>query len=301
MKEVILITGANGMVAKQLSQVLKEKYTLRFLTRNKQAENHFEWDIAKKYIDDKAVQNVSHIIHLAGAGIADKNWTVQRKKEIISSRVQSAELILGSLKKQGLKVKSFISASGISYYGTETTNTIYDENSPLGKGFLAHVCKLWEGIADEFENSDIAQRVVKLRTGVVLGKDSEAIKKTVLPIKYYLGAVLGSGKQFMPWIHIDDLVKMFVFVLQNQDLKGIFNAVSPQEMNNKEFTFGIAKALKKPILFPFVPAFVLKIVFGELSQIILKGSRVSSKKIENEGFVFSYSNLELALAHIFKK
>lgn len=301
MKEIILITGANGMVAKELSQILEKTYTLRFLTRNKKAENHFEWDISKKYIDAQAVQNVSHIIHLAGAGVADKKWTSQRKQEIISSRVQSAELILESLKKQGLKVKSFISASGIAYYGTETSDTIYEENSPLGKEFLAHVCELWEGIADNFESSGIAQRVVKLRIGVVLSKNSEAIKKTALPIKYYLGAVLGSGKQFMPWIHLDDLVKMFVFSLQNQEIKGVYNAVAPTEMTNRDFTFGIAKALKKPILVPFVPSFVLKIAFGELSQIILEGSRASSKKIENAGFVFSYPNLEIALQDIFKK
>ena len=150
MKEIILITGANGMVAKKLSQVLEKKYTLRFLTRTKRAENHFEWDIKKKYIEDKALQNVSHVIHLAGTGVADKNWTPERKEEIISSRVQSAELILESLKKQNLKIKSFVSASGIAYYGTETTHTIYEENSPLGEGFLSHVCELWENVAKDF-------------------------------------------------------------------------------------------------------------------------------------------------------
>jgi uncharacterized protein (TIGR01777 family) len=301
MKEIVLITGANGMVAKKLSQILEKKYTLRFLTRTKRAENHFEWDIEKKYIDDKAVQNVSHVIHLAGAGVADKKWTAQRKEEIISSRVASAELILESLKKQDLKVKSFISASGIAYYGTETTNTIYKENSPLGEGFLSHVCELWESVADKFEKSGVAQRVIKFRIGVVVAKDSEAIKKTVQPINFHLGTVLGSGNQFMPWIHLDDLVQLFVFAIENQEIKGAYNAVAPEHISNEEFTFAIAKALKKTVVPFFVPSFLLKIAFGELSQMILEGSRASSEKIKNAGFVFSYSNLEMALNNIFEE
>ena len=163
------------------------------------------------------------------------------------------------------------------------------------------MCELWENVADKFEKSGVAQRVVKFRIGVVVAKYSEAIKKTVLPINFHVGTVLGRGDQFMPWIHLDDLVQLFVFALQNQELKGVYNAVSPAHATNKTFTFAIAKALKKTIIPFFVPSFVLKIAFGELSQIILEGSRVSSSKIKNAGFVFSYSNLETALNNIFEK
>ncbi len=300
MKEIVLITGAGGLIARELSKQLENKYTVRFLTRKKKHDHEFEWDLTKGTIDKKALEGVSHVIHLAGANISEKRWTDERKKELISSRIDSAGLILQSLKQKNIKLKSFISASGINYYGTETTEKIFTEEDGPGNDFLSEVVVQWEKAADQFKEQQLAERVVKLRTAVVLAEKDGALKKMLPTIKMGIGSPLGNGKQYMPWIHIKDICAMYEFALKNPEMNGAFNAVAPEHATNKELTEKIAQVLKKPLFMPNVPTFVLRLVFGELSDAVLKGSRASSGKILKAGFQFEFPDLKRALEDLLK-
>jgi len=301
MKEIVLITGAGGMIAKKLSKKLEKEYTVRFLTRKKKHDNDFEWDIKNGIIDESALDNVSHIIHLAGANISEKRWTKERKRELISSRVDSAGLLLKTVKKKKIKLKSFISASGINYYGTVTTEKIYSENDPPGNDFLSEVVVLWERAADDFKEQNLAERVVKIRTAVVLSREDGALKKMVPTIQYGIGSPLGSGKQYMPWIHIEDICSIYEASLKDPAIDGAYNAVSPQHTTNENLTRKIAEVLHKPLFMPHVPAFVLKLIFGELADALLEGSRASSQKIQETGFKFKFPDLKMALEDLLKE
>lgn len=289
------------MIAKELAKKIGRDYEIRFLTRHRRQENEYEWDIKKGTVDETAFDNVSHIIHLAGANISEKRWTPERKRELISSRVDSAELLRATLRKNKIKLKSFISASGINFYGTKTSEKIDVETDPPGNDFLSEVVVLWERAADDFKEQELAERVVKIRTAVVLSEKDGALKKMVPPIQYYIGSPLGNGKQYMPWIHIEDICSIYEFALKNSTIEGAYNAVSPQHATNKELTKKIAKVLGKPLWMPNVPGFVLKLIFGELASVILEGSRASSEKILNAGFHFKFPDLEKALRDLLKK
>ncbi|PWN61046.1 TIGR01777 family oxidoreductase [Chryseobacterium viscerum] len=301
MKEVVLITGASGMIAKELAKKIGKEYEIRFLTRKKKHDYDYEWDIRKGSMDESALDHVSHIIHLAGANISEKRWTTERKRELISSRVDSAELLRTTLRKKNIKLKSFISASGINFYGTETSEKIYTETDPRGNDFLSEVVVLWEKAADEFKEQHLAERVVKIRTAVVLSEKDGALKKMIPPIQYYIGSPLGSGKQYMPWIHIEDICSIYEFALKTPAAEGAYNAVSPQHATNRDLTEKIAKVLEKPLFMPNIPGFVLKLIFGELATAILEGSRASSKKIQDAGFHFKFPDLTEALKDLLKK
>ncbi|MGM5629793.1 TIGR01777 family oxidoreductase [Apibacter raozihei] len=296
MKKTILITGANGGVAQHLSSLLKENYNLRYLTRNKKKENEFEWDLVNKKLDIRALQGVNNIIHLAGAGIADKRWSQERKKVILSSRIESAQLLLESLKKHSLHIDSFISASAVGYYGMKTSDKIYNEMDKPGDDFLSDVCIQWEQAADNFLLENVADRVAKVRLGVVLSDSPkgvmEIIKKT---IKYYVGANLGSGKQYMPWIHIDDLCNIFKEAVINTEISGTYNAVAPEPTTNKGFTHLLADMMDKPLIMPNIPGFLIKLALGESAGMILEGSRVSCDKLLQSGYKFKYPQLREAL------
>lgn len=301
MKEIVLITGASGAIARELSKKIEKEYTVRFLTRKKKAENEFEWNLENNTIDERAFEHLSHIIHLAGANISEKRWTEERKKELISSRVDSAKLILNTLKKKNIKLKSFISASGINFYGTKTTDKIFTENDAPGNDFLSEVVVVWEKAADEFKEQNLAERVVKIRTAVVLSKNEGALAKMKTPIKFGVGSPIGNGKQYMPWIHIDDICSMYEFALKNPEIEGSYNASAPQHTTNENLTKLIAKVLNKPLLMPNVPSFILKLIFGELADALLEGSRASSEKIIKAGFEFQFPDLQMALEDLLKK
>lgn len=301
MKEIILITGAGGLIARELSKRLEKDFTIRFLTRNKKHDNEFEWNIKEKTIDATALDGVSHIIHLAGANISEKRWTDERKKELISSRVDSADLILRTLQQKKITLKSFISASGINYYGTKTTDTIFTENDGPGNDFLSEVVVLWERAADQFKEQNLVERIVKIRTAVVLSEKDGALKKMLPTIQMGIGSPLGSGKQYMPWIHIEDICSIYEFALKNSDINGAFNAVSPQHTTNEDLTKKIAQVVKKPLFMPNVPGFVLKLIFGELADALLEGSRASAEKIQKAGFQFKFPDLKAALENLLHK
>ncbi len=297
-KETVLITGANGLVAKALSQYLTPQYEVRFLTRKKTKPNEFVWDINKAYIEEGALDKVNHIVHLSGAGIADKRWTKKRKKAIFNSRVHSTKLLLETLKAKNIKVNTFISASAIGYYGAITGDDIFKESSPKGNDFLSFVCSEWEQTSADFAQSEVFEKRVILRLGVVLSKYGGALPKMLQPILWNIGAVLGSGHQFMPWIHIDDLCSVITYAIEGKLKSDTYNATAPQHTTNKEITELLASVHQKKIRLPNIPTWVIKVVFGGASILLLKGSRVSSEKLIQSGYSFKFPNLKDALINL---
>lgn len=289
------------MLAKQLGNLPESEYSVRFLTRKKSKSNEYVWDVSTNFIDPEALVGVNCIIHLAGASIGGARWTDKRKQIILSSRVEGAKLIFNELQKMKMVIETFISASAIGYYGSKTTNEIFDEKSSKGNDFLSHVCSEWEAAAEKFEIAGIAKRVAIVRTGIVLDKIEGALSKIIMPVKLGIGAGLGTGKQFMPWIHIQDLIGIYKFILDNKTVSGIFNAVSPQHVTNNEFINTVAKAISKSVIFPNIPEFVIKLFLGEMSVILLEGSKVSSEKIVDAGYKFQFEKLQNALINLIKK
>lgn len=297
MQKKVLITGGTGLVGKVLSKKLLDKgYQVSFLSRSqKEIPNIkvYQWNIEQGAIEEEAVLEADYIVHLAGAGVADKNWTEKRKKLIIESRTKSADLIQQVLENNEHKPQAFISASGISIYGDDKGEIVLDENSPSESSFLAEVVKVWEKSADQF--SDLEMRVVKLRIGIVLSPEGGALPKIVKPIRYGFGASLGSGRQYVSWIHVDDLAEMFIQAIENQNMIGVYNAVAPNPVSNQELTKKSAKVLKKGMFLPNVPSFMLKLMMGEMANIVLGGLNISGQKILDTGFQFQYTEIEKAL------
>ena len=288
----ILITGGTGLVGQLLtSKLLAKNYTVRVLTRTPKNTNEFSWDISSGYIDEKVFKNLDYIIHLAGAGIAEKKWTESRKQEIIDSRTKSTKLLFDKVVELKINLKGFISASAIGYYGAVTSQKVFTEDDKSANDFLGNVCQLWEQSALEFNNINIP--TVILRIGIVLSKKGGALEKMKTPII----SPIASGKQFLPWIHIEDLTDMFIFVLEN-NLTGIYNAVAPETQTSFSFSKLLAKKSKKLFLPIGVPSFLLKLFFGEMSIILTTGSRVSSEKIKNAGYTFSYKTLKKSLDNL---
>ena len=288
----ILITGGTGLVGSRLTKMLIDNnHQVAILTRNPKNQNEFKWDISKKYIDKKAFENIDFIIHLAGAGIADKRWSSERKKIIIDSRIDSANLLFNTIRKQNIKLKGFISASGIGYYGALTTEKIFKETDAVGQDFLGEVCQKWEAAALQFKQLNVP--VTILRTGVVLSKTGGALEKMKTPVI----SPLGSGKQYLPWIHIDDLCQLYIIAIED-NVTGVFNAVAPQHHTSTTFSKVLAKSISRPYIGICVPSFMLKLLFGEMAIILLEGSRISSKKIEKNGYSFRFKTLEKALINL---
>jgi uncharacterized protein (TIGR01777 family) len=294
--EKVLITGGSGLIGRRLSFLLKSRgYEVRILSRSNNPKNNYKtfvWNVSEQYINDSAFEGLTHIIHLAGAGIADKRWSEKRKKEIIASRVASTNLLYNTVKRLKTPLNSFISASATGYYGAVTSETIFEEKDKPAKDFLGKVCSLWEDSIFQF--NEIKIRTVALRTGIVLSKDGGALKKMKTPII----TSLGNGKQYMPWIHIDDLCELYIKAIEDQEFKGAFNAVSSEHISNLSFSKKISKIFNHPFLALGAPSFILQIVFGEMSTIILNGSRISANKIKQAGFKFKFENLEKALKNL---
>jgi uncharacterized protein (TIGR01777 family) len=294
--EKVLITGGSGLIGRRLSFLLKSRgYEVRILSRSNNPKNNYKtfvWNVSEQYINDSAFEGLTHIIHLAGAGIADKRWSEKRKKEIIASRVASTNLLYNTVKRLKTPLNSFISASATGYYGAVTSETIFEEKDKPAKDFLGKVCSLWEDSIFQF--NEIKIRTVALRTGIVLSKDGGALKKMKTPVI----TSLGNGKQYMPWIHIDDLCELYIKAIEDQEFKGAFNAVSSEHISNLSFSKKISKIFNHPFLALGAPSFILQIVFGEMSTIILNGSRISANKIKQAGFKFKFENLEKALKNL---
>lgn len=305
MTKKILITGGTGLVGTALTEFLVEKnYVVTILTRDKNKTSKHPnitysfWDFDKGIIDKDELLSANYIVHLAGAGIADKPWSANRKKEILDSRVEPIRLIHNSLKNNPHQLKAFVSASGVGYYGAITTNTIFDEKASAANDFLGKTCLQWEQAVDEI--AEIPIRTVKLRTGIVLAKNGGALPKMMQPFKFGLGAALGSGKQIMPWIHIDDLAQFYVAAIENDNFNGAYNAIAGN-VSNKDFSKTLSKAINKPFWLPNVPSFMLKLFLGEMAVILLEGSAVSNQKLLQTGFKLKFTNLEEALMKLVGK
>lgn len=300
-KQAVLITGGSGMIGTYLtSALLSEGYTVCHLSRGHVQHGRvgvFRWDPDKGILDPKAFIGIDHIVHLAGVNIGEKRWSNKRKEEIGNSRINSARLIYNVIKDNGIKINTFISASGVSYYGTITSKEIFSETDPPADDFLGNICRQWEEAADLFSKDGI--RTVKIRTAVVLEKNDSALRRITAPAKFgFLGRV-GSGQQYMPWIQIKDLTGIYLKAIKDEHMSGVYNAVSPQHVTHGEFMRTLAGVLHRP-LFPVpVPAFALKLVFGEMAGIVLEGSRISSEKIRNAGYKFEFEDLHSALEDIF--
>lgn len=260
-----------------------------------QQPDAFYWNLKDQYIDSHAFEDTDYIIHLAGAGIADKRWSESRKKLIYDSRVKNTQLLFE--RSKGYPIKGLVAASAVGFYGMDTGDKQLSENNERGKDFLSDIVVDWEKANAQFEERDL--RVAMLRIGIVLSTEGGALKKMALPFKLGIGSPIGSGKQWMSWIHEDDLVEMILFALDNQ-LSGTYNAVAPEPTTNKEFSRTLAHVLAKPFWAPNVPAFVLRLLYGELAYVVLGGNKVASKKIQKTGFTFKFNNLKDALTHLLK-
>ena len=293
----ILITGASGLVGSHLTDFLIGKgHEVAHLGRKKNTSGKtstYTWDLENGTVDTDAIHWAEAIIHLAGANIGDGRWSEARKKEIIDSRVKGPQLLSKVLRHEKNIPKVFVSASGEGWYGKEITETVFKENDAPGKDFLSEVCKKWEGAADLME--EIGMRTVKLRIGVVLAKEGGALPRLCGPVKWCVGSPLASGKQWMPWIHIDDLCALFLKAVEDEKMEGVYNASASEHSTNKDFVKTIGKVLHRPVFFPRVPEFILNMMFGEQASIVTGGSRISNEKLLNSGFVFKYNQLESAL------
>lgn len=293
--KTVLISGGTGLVGSVLTKKLRTAgHRVRILSRQK-GEDHFYWNPEKNEIDASAFENLDAVIHLAGASIA-KRWTASYKKELYSSRIDTSKLIFEQLKKSNTKIECFISASGVNYYGTETSRHIFTEEDPNSNDFLGKLCADWEAAAFDFEQ--LGARVCALRTAVVLSADGGMIKKLIPAAKFNMVSALGSGNQIVPWIHIDDLADIYKWLIENPNLSGAFNASATQIVNSREFTKAFVGAMGKKIILPNTPAFMLKLIFGETASIMLEGSAVSNKKIKDTGFRFQFDNLETAFKNL---
>jgi uncharacterized protein (TIGR01777 family) len=287
----VLITGGSGLIGQALKKELEtRKHRVAILSRQAKPEDQsvFYWDIDKQEIDDEALAFADVIIHLAGESIASRRWSKKQKKKIMESRKASTELLLDAIKRAPKKPEHLISASAIGYYGAITSDHIYAESDACGTDFLAQTVESWEASVNKIADSGL--RVQKLRIGIVLSKDGGALPKLMKITKLGLASALGSGKQYMPWIALEDLVGSFVFLLENKTVKDVYNAVSTEHITNKAFMKQLAHTMNRAFFLPNVPAFLLKLLLGEMSAILLYGSRISSEALKKEGYKFRYTS-----------
>jgi len=293
----VLITGGSGLVGSELTKLLiNAGYEVSWLSRNsgiKKGIKCYKWDYKSDFIDPKAFEDVTYIVHLAGAGVFEKRWSSEFRKEIIDSRVKSTELLVKKA-SEFPSIKACICASAIGIYGNSYNTILLNENANVGDDFLANVTKQWELAISKFNATNI--RTVELRIGIVLAKEGGALPSIVTPIKYFIGSPLASGKQTISWIHIRDLCRMILKSIQDDTMTGVYNAVAPNPVSNKEFTKLVSKIINKPLFMPHVPAFALELILGkQKAASVIQGIVVSSSKIQSKGFEFTYPTLENAL------
>ena len=302
MKKTVLITGASGLVGTRLTEMLLAAgYAVAHLGRSKRTQKDVEsytWNIPQGFIEPGALENTNIVIHLAGAGVADQRWTEQRKRVILESRVESTRLLYQKIQELDAPPEVFISASAIGIYGWDTGDAWLNEDAPQGDGFLAEVTKAWEEEVLQLNQLDI--RVVMLRIGIVLSEKGGALAKIAPSVKFHAGAALGSGSQYMSWIHLDDLCSMFVKAITDQGISGAYNAVAPNPVTNRDFMQTMGKVLGRKIWLPAVPAWALNLMVGEMGQMLIGGNRVSCQRIVSMGFNFKFTEIEEAMRSLLK-
>ena len=303
--QTVLITGGTGMVGQGLTNYFIDKgYEVIVLTRSEKKSTRLhlsfaKWDIEKQYMDTVALQKADIIVHLAGESVATKRWTAKRKQEILDSRVQSGALLVKVLTENNHKVKTVISASAIGWYGPDTTSSLqngFRETDPFDPSYLGTTCKQWEESVQAITQMGI--RLVTFRIGIVFNKRGGALAEFIKPARFGVATILGPGTQIVSWIHQQDLCKMIGYAAENESIHGVYNAVAPDPVNNKELVKAIASKMHAYHLTVRVPVFMLKIMLGEMSVEVLKSANVSSNKIASTGFEFDYPTLDKALSQL---
>lgn len=300
--KTVLITGATGLIGKEIVQICHEQnINVHYLTTSKDKistlDNYkgFYWNPDEKEIDASCFEGVTSIINLVGATIS-KRWTESYKKEIITSRTETAQLLFDTITTHNFSIKQIVSASAIGIYPDSLTKYYDEEDKEKSDSFLGQVVRQWEAAVNQF--SSVGIKVAKIRIGLVLSKDGGALPEIAKPVRFGAGAPFGSGDQWQSWIHVKDLARLFVFAVTN-DLEGIYNGVAPNPVSNTELTKTVAKTLHKPLFLPNIPEFAMKLVLGEMHILLFESQRVCGSKIEKTGFNFEYHHLEPALLEIF--
>ena len=304
MNKKVVITGATGLIGRQLTEMLlAQNYRPVWISRKKRLTAApvpvFVWKVEENFLEEGALDGADAIVHLAGAKVAEGRWTEARKQLILDSRTGPTDLLHRKIKAPGRKPAVFVSASAVGLYGSRIADEPAAENSPAGSDFLASVVREWEARADRI--SALGLRTVKVRIGVVLSDKGGALEKLSLPVKVGAGAALGKGNQFIPWVHQHDLCRLFVRAIEDENFEGAYNAVAPENITNKEMTKQLAAVLKRPLFLPNIPEFALRLSLGEMSEIVLGGRRVSSEKVLQTGFTFDFPDIESALKNLMKK
>lgn len=309
----ITITGGTGLIGTALTHLLIDNgHQVIILSRNRPSPaprsggglglQRLNWDPAAGYIDPEAIRQSDYIVHLAGAGVADSRWTARRKAEIEESRTKTGELLVKSLREIPNNVSAVISASGIGWYGADPeipNPRPFRETDPADEGFLGETCRQWEAAIQPV--TELGKRLVILRTGLVLSRYGGALAEFRKPVRYGLAAILGSGRQVMSWIHIEDLCRLYLEAIRREEWSGIFNAVAPNPVTNRVLTIELAKRLKGRYYVPvYVPSFLLRLIVGEMSVEVLKSTTVSAEKARATGFQFIHPSVEGALNNLLK-
>lgn len=302
MMDTVLITGGTGLVGRALTDFLLERgYRVIVYTRQQRSSPHPNlryamWDPAAKTLDAAALQEADQIVHLAGANVADKRWTEARKQEILDSRVQTTQLLFDHLSRTENRVRTFVSASATGFYG-EFQGKNFIESDPPAQDYLGKTCVAWENSVRQMES--LGKKVIILRTGIVLSNKGGALKEFIRPVRLGFATVMGGGQQFISWIHLQDLVRLYHNALANVQLEGVYNAVSPFPVTNQELVTQLARTVKgKSFVTVHVPAFALKLAMGEMSVEVLKSVKASSARIQSTGFQFSYPRISDALEQL---
>ncbi len=294
----ILITGGTGLIGKALTESLSsDGHESIVLTRNPKDDasllkgvQQVRWDAATSEGWGHYADGADAIVHLAGEGIADGRWTEERKRRIYASRVNSGKAVMQAISSASTKPKVLIQASGVGYYGPHGDETLTEGATP-GSDFLAQVCFDWEASTAAAENLGVRRAII--RSGIVLSNDGGAWPRIVLPFKLFAGGPIGSGKQYWPWIHMDDEVNAIRFLIQTENATGAYNLSAPAPLSNKEFSSTLGKVMGRPALFP-VPSIALKIAFGEMSTVLLDGQRAIPHRLQEAGYTFKYPTAEAA-------
>jgi len=305
----VLITGGTGLVGKAIANALIQKnYNVTILTRDNSKTPPppgvavCKWNVEHRTIDIDAVSKVDYIIHLAGAGVADKRWSQKRKLEIIDSRVKSGELICQTLQNNPNHLKALICASAIGWYGPDPeipNPNSFTEDMPHANDYLGTTCYQWE--QSVLPIKEMGKRLVILRTGIVLSNNGGALREFKKPLKFGIASTMGTGKQMVSWIHIDDLVNLYITALENESYSGVYNAVAPSPVNNNHLITELANQTKGKFYTKLaVPAFALKLALGEMSIEVLKSAAVSSQKVLNKNFHFKFPTIASAMADLTK-
>jgi uncharacterized protein len=301
----VLIAGGTGLIGTALTKALVQKtYEVVVLSRSKRPSSeknisYSVWDVANQTIDEQVVKNADYIIHVAGANVGEKRWTEKRKKEIVDSRVQTADLIAKALRKIPNKVKAVISSSAIGYYGPDPqipNPKPFVETDPPFNDFLATTVKEWEDAMQPVK--ELGKRLVFFRTGIVLSNEGGAYKEFKKPLKFGMASILGNGHQVISWIHIKDLVRLYIEAIENENWNGVYNAVAPNPVSNQQLVKEMAKQSTGLHLTAKVPSAILKVVLGEMSIEVLKSTTVSSNKAQENGFSFLFPTIQEAIASL---